>query len=263
MSEPASGLPVVGDDLPVLYEDDDVPFYRQPAYAEDELPLLYEDEGQEDMGETRPHNLVETILQFALTAHFAARPGHEVLADMNLYFHPKDKWSYVSPDVMVVTPPVRLPTNLRWYRIGETGPAPVLVVEVLSRRTARQGDMTHKPRLYASLGVSEYLLIDATEVFLPERLLLLSLDPNTRTWSDSRDQGDGVVSRFGFRVAFDRDDLPRVSDTASGWVYPRPDEADEIARSAAAAEQARSAAEARVRELEAELARLRNPPPGS
>jgi hypothetical protein len=65
-----------------------------------------------------------------------------------------------------------------------------------------------------------------------------------------------VVSRFGFRIAFDADGLPRVNDVATGWVYPRPDEADEIARAAAAAE-------ARVRELEAELARLRNPPPGS
>ena len=257
---PSAGrLPIIAIDLPVLFEDDG----GRPM-GTCGLPLLYEDEGQEEMGETRPHNLVEGILQTALTAHFAARPGHEVLADMNLYYHPDDKRVYVSPDLMVVTPPAPLPLGLRVYRIGTTGPAPVLAVEVLSRRTFQQHDLTLKPGLYADLGVREYWLLDATEEFLPERLLLRTLDPGDRTWTDESDQGAGLTSRFGFRVVFQPDGLPRVFDAATGWAYPRPDEADAEARGRAVAEAARQAeaaarlaAEARVRELEAELARLR------
>lgn len=216
----------------------------------DELPILYEDEGQEHMGDSRPHGVAEAVVRFALMAHFAARPGYEVLPNMNLYYHRRDRWAYVSPDVMVVTPPAPLPAGLRSYRIGEAGPAPVLAVEVLSRRTFQQGDLTLKPVVYAGLGVQEYLLVDSTGEFLPERLLLKAA-AGDGTWIDSRDQGEGVVSRaFGFGVRVEPDGGVRVYDVATGRRYARPDEADAAARAAAAAE-------ARVRELEAELARLR------
>jgi Uma2 family endonuclease len=227
-----STLPIIATDLPVLYEDD-----GERSVGTSGLPLLYEDEGQEEMGETRPHDLVEGILQCALTPHFAARPGHEVLADMSLYYHPDDRRAYVSPDLMVVTP-APLPMGLRHYRVGETGPAPVLAAEVLSRRTFQQHDLTLKPGLYADLGVREYWLLDATGEFLPERLLLRTLEPGDRAWTDEYDQGGGLTSRFGFRVAFQPDGLPRVFDAATGWAYPRPEEADAEARARAVAEAA-------------------------
>lgn len=215
-----------------------------PVVAVD-LPVVYEDEGQEQMGDSLPHTVTEAVLRFGLAAHFAGRPGHAVLPNMNLYYHPTDRWAYVSPDVMVVRPPAPLPAGLSSYRIGTTGPAPVLAVEVLSRRTFQQGDLTLKPGLYADLGVSEYLLADVTGQFLPERLLLKTLDAD-RTWINQRDQGAGVVSGFGFRVVVDADGELRLIDEATGRRYPRPDEAAALAD--------------RVRELEAELARLRNQP---
>src|SRR4051812_34134961 len=115
---PADGRPrTPPDDLPILAVD---------------MPVLYEDEGQEEMGESRPHTTTEAILRFALVAHFRTRPGCEVLSDMNLYYHRVDRLAYVSPDVMVVTPFAPLPPDLKSYRIGQNGPAPVLTVEVLS-----------------------------------------------------------------------------------------------------------------------------------
>jgi hypothetical protein len=236
--------------------------HATPVIAVD-LPVLYEDEGQEEMGDSHPHTVAEANLRFALIAHFAARPGHAIYANLNLYYHPTDTRAYVSPDVMVVTPPAPLPPNLRWYRIDRTGPAPVLTAEVLSRRTFQQGDLTFKMGLYADLGIGEYLLADTTGDFLPERLLLKTLEPGGENWIDQPDQGRGVVSRFGFRVFIDDEDQLRVAEVASGRVYPKPDEADELAHERDAAEAARLAAEARVRELEAELARLRGTPPPS
>ena len=269
--------PTTVTDLPIFYEDEGYnPLHPYAAAGLNvrpgELPVVYEDEGQDDMGESLPHTGTEAILRFGLMAHFAARPGHAVLPNMNLYFNPADPGAYVSPDVMVVTPPVPLPAGLRSYRIGETGPAPVLTVEVLSRRTFQQGDLTLKPVLYADLGVREYLLVDVTGVFLPERLLLKSGRVG-HLWTDHRDQGDGVESReFGFGVRIEADGEVRVYNAKTGHPYARPSEAEteararrEEARARREEAAARKAAEARVRELEAELAKLRGqtPPPVS
>ena len=53
-------------------------------------------------------------------------------------------------------------------------PAPVLVVEVLSERTAEERDLGSKIGLYAQLGVAEYILLDQWGDWLPQRLLLKS-----------------------------------------------------------------------------------------
>jgi hypothetical protein len=206
--------------------------------------VVYEDEGQEEMGDSLPHTTTEFILRLGLTAHLATRSGYSVLPNMNLYYHPTDRWAYVSPDVMVVSGQV--PRNLSSYRIGETGPAPILVAEVLSRRTFQQGDLSFKPGLYADLGIPEYLLIDVTGAFMPERLLLKTLNSD-RTWINHRDQGDGVDSRLGFCAVIEGDGDLRIVDAATAHRYARPDEL--------------VAVDARVRELEAELARLRGTPP--
>ena len=121
------------------------------------LPELFEDEGQEEMGETRPHNTTQMILFVGIEAHLAPQQEYTVLGDMNLYYHPQNRFAYVSPDVMVVKTAQPLTDGLRTYRIGEQGPAPVLIAEVLSRRTAQQGDLTIKPKLYADLGVADLL----------------------------------------------------------------------------------------------------------
>src|SRR5262249_47040877 len=135
------------------------------------------------------------------------------------------------------------------YRIGTDGPTPLVVAEVLSERTAQQGDLREKLRIYALLGIREYILIDVTGEFLPQRLLLKRLRRN-RTWKDEQDPDGGVTSRLGFRLIIDADGRIRVLDAATGAPYARPDEAQAEAR-------ARRAAEERVRALEEELARLR------
>ncbi len=143
---------------------------------------------------------------------------------------------------MVVTPFVPLGENVSSYRIGKEGPAPEVTVEVLSERSAQQRDLAEKTKVYAQLGVAEYIVVDVTGVFLPQRLLLKRLQAD-RTWKDEQDPDGGVTSRLGFRLIIDADGWLRVIDTATGKRYARPDEAESQAE--------------RVRELEAELARLR------
>jgi Uma2 family endonuclease len=134
------------------------------------MPVLFEDEGQEEMGETQPHTAAVQILLAGLIAHLAAQPRYQVFSDLNVYYHPVKRWAYVSPDVMVVIPFQRLPEELTSYRIGVQGPAPVLTIEVLSRRSFQQQDLTNKADIYAMHGVAEYVVFDPTGgQFLPER----------------------------------------------------------------------------------------------
>src|SRR5262249_52543108 len=144
-------------------------------------------------------------------AHLARQRRYRVLSDVNCYYHPSKRKAYFSSDVMVVAPLRELPADVRSYRISRNRPAPLMTVEVLSKRSFQQGDLRKKPRIYAGLQVPEYLLVDVTGRFLPELLLLKKLQPN-RTWIDEQDPDGGVTSRLGFRVILDTDGQVRVLD---------------------------------------------------
>jgi Uma2 family endonuclease len=222
-STPLPSPPMAGN-LPVLAID---------------MPVLFEDEGYEEMGESIAHSTTEAIIRFGLYALLGQQPGVSVLSNLNLFYHPLNPKAYVSPDVMVVRPSHSLGTDIASYTIAADGPAPFLAIEVLSERTHQQRDLTDKVRLYAQLGVSEYIVVDVTGQFLPERLVLRRLRPDG-TWDLLRDADGGITSQYGFRFIVESDGMLRVIDTAPGRRLPRPHEAM-----------------TRVLELEAELARLR------
>jgi hypothetical protein len=203
------------------------------------LPFVHEDDQEVEVGESNLHWVVEAILRYGLAAHLAGQPRYQVYANLNFHFQPRFPRIYLTPDLMVVTPFAPLPEDLGSYALDRDGPAPVLVGEVLSERTAEEADLGEKVQTYAFLGIPEYLLIDPPGRFLPERLLLKRLRRN-RTWKDVQDADGGITSRLGFRVVLEEDGKPRVLDARTGERYPRPDEAV-----------------ARLRELEEELARLR------
>ncbi len=215
---------------------------QMPIIAVD-TPVLYEDEGQEEMGETQVHTTTTDIIFYGVAAHLEAQPRYRVLSNLNCHYHPIKRRAYFSADVMVVAPPRPLRAHLRTYRIGPNRPAPLLTVEVLSRRSFQQQDLSNKPDIYADAGVAEYILADVTGEFLPQRLLLKRRGSG-RSWSDEQDADGGVTSRLGFRLILDTDGQVRVLDAATGRRYVRPSEAED-----------------RIRELEAELSRLRAAPP--
>jgi Uma2 family endonuclease len=253
MHEVASKIPM----LPVdLHRPRPVP-PPEPAYTRDgTLPLLYEDDDEGDMGESFPHATTIVIVTTGIQAHLAGQPTLVVFMDMNLYYSDEDLKANISPDGMVVAP-ARLPADTYTsYRIGPDGPAPLAAFEVLSERSAQQRDLGEKAKVYASLRVPEYILIDVTGRFLPQKLLLKRLQPDG-TYRDERDPDGGVTSRLGFRVVIEPDGWPRILKTATGRRNLRPTEAETAARAAEAAAQALQQEKTRNQELEAELARLR------
>jgi len=233
------------------------------------LPLLYEDEGTE-MGESSLHKLTCDILHYGLEFFFGAHAPWRVLSNVNLYYSDDDPSAYVSPDIMALKPFEPLPTDLASYRIEEDGPRPELVAEVLSYRTYQEGDLSSKPILYGGLGIEEYIIADTTGELLPRKLVILKRQ-HDGSWNDEQDADGGITSRLGFRVIIDPDGQLRVLDAATGQRFGRPRETQEAIdraaavakalkhaeRNARAAAKAQRAAEARVCELEAEMAKLK------
>jgi Tfp pilus assembly protein FimV len=174
---------------------------------------------------------------------------------------------------MVVKPAKDLGDEVTSYRVGRDGPPPELAAEVLSKRSAQQQDMTNKPDVYSFIGVAEFILIDVTGKFLPQRLLLKRLEKDG-SWTDLQDADGGVTSRLGFCLRIDDDARLRVVNRETGQAYPRPDEAERerLARQDAEArladqEAGRKDAESRLADaqeqlktLQAEIERLRKSP---
>jgi Putative restriction endonuclease len=97
-----------------------------------------------------------------------------------------------------------VPEDTRSYTIGRDGPPPLATMEVLSQRSAQQRDLKEKMVVYAKLRVPEYLLVDLSGRFLPERLLLKRLQANG-TYRDEKDKDGGVTSQLGFRLIIEAD----------------------------------------------------------
>lgn len=242
----------------------DLPYPPLPIIL-DGIPLMYEEDEEEiDMGEANLHLLAIEILHICLIAHLAARPAHRVFANLNLYYSAAVSTACVSPDVMAVTPFVLPADDLSSYRIGETGPGPLLVAEVLSPSSTAEEDLGRKLGIYAQLGIAEYLVVDVLGIADLGPLTLKRLQRN-RTWIDERDPDGGITSQLGFRLIIETDGQLRMIDVATGKRYARPHEAqaeadarrqaEERARSEA---EARRVAEERIRVLEAENARLKS-----
>ncbi len=212
------------------------------------MPWACDDE-ESKMGESTIHTLSTDILLYGLLFHFALRTGFRVFANLNLYFSQEQPNLFLTPDVMVARPPQELPTQLSSYRIGEQGPPPVLVCEVLSPRTFQEGDLTTKPLQYRAIGIDEYLVADPTGQMLAQRLAFLRRRPNGR-WQPQQDADGGVTSALGFRVIIEDDGQLRVLDAQTGKRYARPQEAESEA-------EAKRQAQDKVRQLEEELATLR------
>jgi Uma2 family endonuclease len=215
-----------------------------------DMPVLFEDEGQEEMGESEVHVITVGMLYNGLRDHFAPRPNFHVFSDINVYYHPIKRQSYVSPDVMVIELPKPLKRRLVSYRIGKNRPAPAVAIEVLSQRSAQQQDLSNKPKIYSDHGVAESILVDVTGKFLPQRLLLKRRRKNG-AWDDEQDPDGGVTSRHGFRVVIEKDGDVRVIDAATGRPYPRPEVAFAVQARVQELEQ-------KPREAEAKLARLQS-----
>ena len=194
-----------------------------------------------------------------LDEYFQRRPDVLVGSDGYLCYDTHDPSRWVRPDCVVafgVDPAMILARN--GYVISEVGKPPDFVLEVASESTGRR-DYTRKREIYAEYGVAEYWRFDRSGgeyhdgPFSGDRLV------NGRYEPLPLDTGaDGVIRGYspvlGLELHWDAGQL-RFYDPEAGDYLPDLAEA-KVQRDAEAA--ARTAAEALVQQLRAQLRRLQS-----
>ena len=232
--------------------------YARLAFDPDE-PVLKPDAMEQ--------NLPLLALYHLLAAHytdFHRRPDVFLDANTIICYDPDDLNVRVSPDVyLAFGVDAHAIRQRKLYLPWEVGQPPDWVLEVGSSSTGR-ADMGRKRVIYAEIGVPEYWRFDPTpegkhhgQRLGGDRLVAGEYEPIELTTAP-----DGVLKGYsavlGLSLCWD-DGWPRLYDPATEryletWQQERA--ARQVAETQVAIEQAsRLAAEARIRQLEAELRR--------
>lgn len=221
-------------------------------------PVYYPESDGQPMAESDIHrsDLIYTVE--ALTQFFRDREDVYVSGNLLVYYQPGYPAKSFAPDTFVVFGISN--HQRRSYKIWEEGGrVPDVVIEFTSNST-KADDAGSKKGLYAFLGVKEYYMFDPTGDYLPTPLVGYTLDAGDFVLSTPAEDGALTSSLLGLRLV-PEGALLRLYVAATGEPLPLYGEAVEIARQQrerAEAERARAdAAEQRVAELLAELARLR------
>lgn len=162
----------------------------------------HEVEGAE-LTQSVDHYLVIQYLIVVLQWIFKGK-GIGVVSNVNFYQTDNPRETPISPDVAVVEglPENRKSEDKSSYYVGETSPAPRVIIEIASKETWRQ-DLEDKPGRYHSMGINEYFVYDPNEPTVwtrqwraHKRLIgwhrnavsgefeLLQKDANGRLWSN-------------------------------------------------------------------------------
>jgi Uma2 family endonuclease len=200
------------------------------------------------MAESEIHLNEMLDLIAALRRRYQAEPKVYVAGNMFLYYRKGDPRSVVAPDVfLVLGVPKREKRERKSYKLWEEGRAPSLVIEVTSDSTSDE-DVGKKKTCYETLGVEEYILHDPEGDYLKPRLQGFRLSRGRYEPIPRRMDGSLDSRVTGLTLQIEGKNL-RLIDTATGEHLPWIDELGDKIR-----EQ-----EERIRALEAELARLRDP----
>ena len=203
------------------------------------------------------------VVMSALLARYENDPDTLVAEQSNLVYDSAVRGSVVAPDAFVVfgVDAESIERGRRSYRIEEWGPPPAFVLEVASESTAAR-DLGEKRDIYARMGAQEYWRLDRTGEYYGEPLVGERLVNGEYERFELRTEDDGDIwSRsevldvdFYYRAEDEAFGIFRLRDSVTGeWLNTLGPE-----REARLAAEARAqATEARNRELQAELDRLR------
>ena len=231
-------------------------------YVREPSPIHFPEEA--DVPEGKRHLVLRTFLFRLLQA--ALGPGHSVGSDQFVYWNARDPRRSLAPDAFVK---LDVPdTSFGTWRTWDSGGTPELAVEIVSPNEGDGLDWEEKLGRYHELGVQELVRFDPEA---PDGSRLRVWDRVREDLVERQVGGDKTPcltlgaswvvcpvagEPVGLRLADGAGRLLEVPEETEARA--RADEAraraDE-ARARAEAERAREAAEARVRELERELAR--------
>jgi Uma2 family endonuclease len=259
--------------LRVIQRAKDSGLGERPRYIEPVRAVVFPESAE--MPEGQLHFELRTILYQLLSDHL----GLDITVDSDqfVYFDAADPKQCLAPDVYVRLAPRGAP--IRSWKVWERG-APEIAIEIVSDHDRQAGEWAAKLQRYQRLGVAELLRFDP-EGSDPAKLriwdrvegALIEREASTSRarslildlhWLIAPADGYDLALRVGVGERGDEPVLTRAearqAEAAARQAEAAARQAEAAARQAEA--QARQTAEARVRELEAELAR-RSPPRSS
>jgi putative restriction endonuclease len=228
--------------------------YVQTRPAED-AEVFYPDSDGQPMAESDETRELMVECIGTLEDHFAAAPDVYVSGNLLVYYERGNPKASVAPDVLVARGVGK--HRRRTYQTWVEGKMPDLVIEIASE-TTWQRDMLFKSMLYFSLGVREYFLFDSTASrFDGGPLLGLMRDALAFRAIEPDERGRVPSEVLGLELAAEEGHL-RFYDPETGRRLPtRVERAEEAEARAGRESEARLAAEEELKQLRAEMARLR------
>jgi Uma2 family endonuclease len=165
-----------------------------------------------DMPNAKHNNLVDYLKQVLLWLY--RLEGYQVNREINFYETDDRMEKPLYPDIFVLKSSEEFPQE-RGYRLGVDGPAPQVIIEVISKKTARV-DLKEKPKLYEGWGVIEYFAYDPRKrVRKTEKARLTGwrlvegkyqiLKPDENGWMWSEQLDSWLAPDDNFLYLYDRD----------------------------------------------------------
>ncbi|SRR6266571_5500283 len=125
---------------------------KRVEYYYDSYPTLEDLMGKGPLHAELVHYLVEVLL-WLFRGQVCA-----ICEDCNFYQTTDPDEYPIAPDIALIKGVPLQEEEISWV-VGETGPAPHVVIEIASKKTWRI-DLQKKPAVYASMGVGEYYVYD-------------------------------------------------------------------------------------------------------
>ena len=229
----------------------------------DDLTIDYPSSDGEPMAETDFQYTPLTNAVSALRVRYHDRDDVYIAGDMLIYYRMNHNDVRVAPDVFAVFGVTGNHPRDSWL-VWREGKAPDFVMEIASSSTWRR-DATEKRRIYADMGVTEYVRFDPTGDYFTPALVMETLEG-----TEYREQPlttDDVGILRGHSAVLELDicvlpglDLRLFNPATDEWLTTHLEsEAGRQAAEAAlqSAEAGRQAAEAEVIRLREQLAQLR------
>ena len=229
----------------------------------DDLTIEYPSSDGEPMAESEAQYTPLTETVSTLRVQYHEREDVYVGGDMLIYYRMNRNDVRVAPDVFVVFGVTSRHPRDSWL-VWREGRAPDFIMEIASSRTWRR-DATEKRRIYADMGVTEYVRFDPTGDYFTPALVLETLDGTEYREQPLTTGDDGDLrahsAALGLDLSVASDLTLRLYDPATGeWLRTHQETEFALQDSEAAlqaSEAGRQAAEAEITRLREQLAQLR------
>ena len=215
----------------------------------DDFTIDYPSSDGEPMAESEAQYAPLTETVSTLRVRYYERNDVYVGGDMLIYYRMNRNDVSVAPDVFVVFGVTSRHPRDSWL-VWREGRAPDFIMEIASSSTWRR-DATEKRRIYADMGVTEYVRFDPTGNYFTPALVLETLEGTEYRAQALTTDDAGILRGYSARLELEICVTPdlklRLYDpTAGEWL-----------RTHQETEDARQAAEAEIARLRQQLEQLR------